>query len=198
MPAIPNFVLKRLYVKGSLANTADGCELQLRNFVGSRTLTGLISVDVDGKRHPADALSVVLPDGRSPLAMLRSEEYASTIIEAIESGRSAVIHCNVLNTGLIDNLPFDGCVEAPVLVDGTGLSPVHFGPLPTQLAALDRAHMAVHELMVQAVLARDLKAARHALLLDPLTAAVCHFEEISSMFDEMVSAERADLAYFGA
>ena len=52
MPAIPNFVLKRLYVKGSLANTPDGCELQLRNFVGSGTLTRLLSVDVDGTEPP--------------------------------------------------------------------------------------------------------------------------------------------------
>ena len=63
MPAIPNFVLKRLYVKGSLVNTPDGCEIQLRNFVGSGTLTGLLSVDVDGKTFPTDALSVALPDG---------------------------------------------------------------------------------------------------------------------------------------
>jgi len=137
-------------------------------------------------------------DGRSPLALQRSEEYASTIVESIECGRPAVIHGNVLNTGLIDNLPFDGCVEVPVLADSSGLSPVHFGPLPGQLAALDGAHMAVHGLMVEAVLNRDLAAARHALLLDPLTAAVCHPEEIARMFDEMVSAEREDLAYFGA
>ncbi len=136
-------------------------------------------------------------DGRSPLALQRSEEYASTIVESIECGRPAVIHGNVLNTGLIENLPFDGCVEVPVLADSSGLSPVHFGPLPGQLAALDGAHMAVHGLMVEAVLNRDLAAARHALLLDPLTAAVCHPEEIASMFDEMVSAEREDLAYFG-
>lgn len=143
-----------------------------------------------------DSIRAIL-DGRSPLALQRSEEYASTIIEGIECGQPAVIHGNVLNSGLIDNLPFDGCVEVPVLADGSGLSPVHFGPLPPQLAALDRAHMAVHDLMAEAVLKRDLSAARHALMLDPLTAAVCHPEEIASMFDEMVSAERADLAYFG-
>ena len=63
MPAIPNFVLKRLYVKGSLVNATDGCELQLRNFVGSGTLTGLLSVDVDGRSFSTDVLSVMLADG---------------------------------------------------------------------------------------------------------------------------------------
>jgi alpha-galactosidase len=97
--------------------------------------------------------------GRSPIVLKRSSEYASTIVEAIETGEPAVIHGNVRNAGLIDNLPGSGCVEVPVLVDATGLHPTHFGPLPPQLAALDAAHMHVHELMVEAVLAQDRQAA---------------------------------------
>jgi alpha-galactosidase len=83
-----------------------------------------------------------------------------------------------------------------VLVDTTGLHPVKFGPLPAQMAALDRAHAAPHELMVAAVLERDRNAARHALLLDPLTSAVCSLAEIDSLFNEMWEAERGDLAYY--
>ena len=81
-----------------------------------------------------------------------------------------------------------------MLVDGNGLTATHFGPLPPQLAALNRAHMAVHELVVEALLARDLQAARYALLLDPLTAAVCSPAEIDAMFAEMWSAQRSDLS----
>ena len=77
-----------------------------------------------------------------------------------------------------------------------GISPIRFGPLPPQMAALDAAHMAVHDLMVHAVLERDLGAARHALLLDPLTAAVCSAGEIDALFTEMVRAERADLEVY--
>ncbi len=135
-------------------------------------------------------------EGKTPLSMQRSEEYASTIIEAIELGRCRVIHGNVRNDTLIDNLPSGSCVEVPVLADASGLHPVHFGPLPEQMAALDRAHAAVHELMVAAVLEKDRNAARHALLLDPLTAAVCSPEEISALFNEMWEAERQDLASF--
>jgi alpha-galactosidase len=134
--------------------------------------------------------------GKPEILLERSTEYASIIIEAIEAGRPAVIHGNVLNTGLIENLPGNGCVEVPVLVDTTGLHPIHFGPLPPQLAALDAAHMYTHELMVQAVLERDRSAALQALMLDPLTAAICSLEEIQQMFEEMWEAERADLAAF--
>jgi alpha-galactosidase len=83
-----------------------------------------------------------------------------------------------------------------VLVDGTGLHPVSFGPLPAQLAALNASHMYVHELMVQAVMERDREAALGALLLDPLTAAVCSPEEVRQMFEEMWEAERGDLEVF--
>jgi alpha-galactosidase len=134
--------------------------------------------------------------GQAEIVMDRSSEYASYIVEAVERDQPTVIHGNVLNTGLIDNLPAGGCVEVPVLVDGGGLQPTHFGPLPPQLAALNAAHMYVHELMVEAVLARDKEAARQALLLDPLTAAVCSPGEISQMFDEMWAAEREDLGVF--
>jgi alpha-galactosidase len=132
-------------------------------------------------------------DGRGPVTLSRGDEYASIIMEGIESGSPRVVHGNVANGGLIDNLPATGCVEVAVLADAGGLHPVRFGPLPPQMAALDSIHMSVHELMVEAVRERDLSAARHALLLDPLTAAVCSPEEIGALFDEMVKAEGRDL-----
>jgi len=134
--------------------------------------------------------------GRSEVILQRSSEYASFIVEAIEANCPSMIYGNVLNRGLIDNLPAGGCVEVPVLVDGGGLHLTHFGPLPPQLAALDAAHMYVHELMVAAVLGKDRRAALHALMLDPLTAAVCSPAEIGAMFEEMWEAEREDLGAF--
>jgi alpha-galactosidase len=125
----------------------------------------------------------------------RSHEYGSFIIEGITLHRSTVIYGNVSNAGLIDNLP-NGCVEVACLVDRYGIRPIHFGSLPEQLAALNRAHIAVHQLVVQALLERDKEAARYALLLDPLTAAVCSPAEISAMFDEMWEAQRPYLQAF--
>jgi alpha-galactosidase len=147
-------------------------------------------------RREADETIRAQLAGKSDIALLRSSEYASYIVEAVEANRPTTIHGNVRNAGLIDNLPAGGCVEVPVLVDGTGLHPTHFGPLPTQLAALDAAHMPVHELLVEAVLERDRRAALHALLLDPLTAAACSPAEIAQMFQEMWAAERTDLGMF--
>ena len=133
--------------------------------------------------------------GDKPVPLDRSLEYGADIIEAIECGRAASIHGNVRNARSIENLP-DGCVEVECLVDRGGIHARPFGRLPEQLAALNRTHMAVHELVVEALLERDRAKAKYALMLDPLTAAVCSPEEIDRMFDEMWEAERESLTAF--
>jgi alpha-galactosidase len=163
---------------------------------GYRGESGFYAKNWPRWRTEADETIRAQLEGRSEIRLVRSSEYASVIVEAIEMAQPAVIHGNVLNQGLIDNLPAGGCVEVPVLVDANGLQPVCFGPLPAQLAALDAAHMYIHELMVRSVLERDRDAALRALMLDPLTAAVCSPEEIRQMFEEMWAAERVDLEAF--
>jgi alpha-galactosidase len=134
--------------------------------------------------------------GETEIPTERSFEYASYIIEAMELGRPTSIHGNVMNDGAIENLQADGCVEVECRVGPDGLKPVRFGKLPEQLAALNRSHIAVHELVVEALLERDRQKAKYALMLDPLTAAVCSLEEIDRMFEEMWDAERESLTVF--
>jgi len=126
----------------------------------------------------------------------RSLEHGSYIIEGHALNRPQVIYGNVCNTGLIENLPQDSCVELACLVDQNGVQPAHFGRLPTHLAALDSAHSMIHDLMVQALLNEDREAAVHALMLDPLTAAVCTPAEIRQMFDEMAATQKDYLPHF--
>jgi alpha-galactosidase len=134
-------------------------------------------------------------DGKTEIPRRRSHEYASYIIEAVEKDEAVSIWGNVTNAGSIDNLP-EGCVEVECKVDGDGFHPINFGKLPEQLAALNRAHMAVHELVVESLLEHDRTKALYALSLDPLTAAVCSLDEIEKMFDEMWEAQRPFLAPF--
>ena len=132
-----------------------------------------------------------------PVMMQRSEEYASAIVQAWFTNRPEVVYGNVSNRGgLISNLPGLACVEVPITVTSTGMHPQRFGALPEQMAALNRTHISVHELMVTAVLEKDREAAVHALMLDPLSAAVCSPQEIRNLFDEMWEAEKEDLEYF--
>jgi alpha-galactosidase len=163
---------------------------------GYRGETGFYANNWPAWRAAADEYARRMIAGEAEIALHRSHEYASYIVEAQESGAPARIHGNVLNAGLIDNLPQDGCVEVACLVDRNGVNPCHFGSLPTQLAALNQTHMAVHELVVTSLLEGDREAAVHALMLDPLTAAVCSLAEIRSLFDEMYEAEREFIRAF--
>jgi alpha-galactosidase len=146
-------------------------------------------------RRANDELIASMLRGETPIPRKRSLEYGADIIEAKEGGRSATIYGNVRNEGWITNLP-DGCVEVECKVDRDGIHPCDFGPLPEQLAALNRSHMAVHELVVEALLERDRAKALYALMLDPLTAAVCSLDEIDRLFEEMWAAERESLTGF--
>src|SRR5438105_10061227 len=146
------------------------------------------------RRENDDSIEAMLNRDK-PVPLKRSLEYGADIIEAIECGRPASIHGNVLNNGSIDNLP-NGCVEVECKVGRGGMETLHFGPLPEQLAALNRSHMAVHELVVDALMKRSKQQAKYALMLDPLTAAVCSLKEIDRMFEEMWSAERESLGAF--
>ncbi|TMC81362.1 MAG: alpha-galactosidase [Chloroflexi bacterium] len=146
-------------------------------------------------RRENDEQIEAMLQGDRPIPVGRSLEYGADIIEALECGRAATIYGNVLNRGSIDNLP-DGCVEVACRVDDKGIHAQHFGPLPEQLAGLNRTHMAVHELVVEALLERSQEKARYALMLDPLTAAVCSLDEIARLFDEMWEAERESMPAF--
>ncbi|MBM4019642.1 MAG: alpha-glucosidase/alpha-galactosidase [Planctomycetes bacterium] len=149
-----------------------------------------------GWRKAADDRRRRIMQGKEQLTIRRSHEYASSIIQAVRLDRPLVFHGSTWNTGLIDNLPFDGVVEVPVLADKMGLRPCHFGALPEQCAALNRQHMAVNKLTAEACVEGDRQKALHALLLDPLTAAVCSPAEIREMFDRMFKAERRFLKGF--
>ncbi|MGA7130145.1 MAG: alpha-glucosidase/alpha-galactosidase [Chthoniobacterales bacterium] len=119
----------------------------------------------------------------------RTHEYGARIIEAIETNRAITINGNVPNDDVIDNLPASCCVEVPCLVDGNGIQPIKVGPLPPQLAALNRTNINVQELIVEAALTGSKDAVYHAVMLDPLTAAVCTLPQIHELVDKMLAAE---------
>ncbi|MBK8050387.1 MAG: alpha-glucosidase/alpha-galactosidase [Anaerolineales bacterium] len=126
----------------------------------------------------------------------RSHEYGSWIMEACETNRPAKIAGNVPNLGLIDNLPAGCCVEVPCLVDASGIQPTTIGNLPVQLAALNRTNINVQSLIVEAALTGDTDAVYHAVMLDPLTAAVCTLPQIHDMVTELLDAEEQWLPQF--
>lgn len=82
----------------------------------------------------------------------RSKEYASFMLEAMETNNPFKIGGNVMNTGLITNLPREACVEVPCLVDSSGVTPTYVGDLPPQLAALNRTNINTQLLTLEAAI----------------------------------------------
>ncbi len=54
MPGVPAFILRRLYLKGSLHNREDGWGFKLKNTLGAGYARGLIPVSVDGVEIPME------------------------------------------------------------------------------------------------------------------------------------------------
>ncbi|WP_319756808.1 alpha-glucosidase/alpha-galactosidase [uncultured Sphaerochaeta sp.] len=118
----------------------------------------------------------------------RSKEYASHIMEARITNTPYTIGGNVLNAGSIENLVPDACVEVPCLIDNSGIHPTVVGNLPTQLAALNSAHIAVHKLTIDAFVTNSKDTLIQAALLDPHTAAELSIDDIVAMTEELLEA----------
>lgn len=130
----------------------------------------------------------ILADGK--ITHERSKEYASYIMEAIVTNKPYKIGGNVLNNGLIDNLPREACVEVPCLVDGSGITPCHMGSLPLQLAAMNASNIYPQLLTIEAAATLEKKYIYNAAMMDPLTGTELNIKDIYAMVDEMLEAHK--------
>jgi alpha-galactosidase len=149
-------------------------------------------------RADGEAARARMVDGKEKLDLDRSWEHASWIIEAREKNTPLSVHGNVMNTDanraepgpLITNLPHDGCVEVACTIDKHGIHPRHYGTLPPQMAHICASNMAVFDLAATAALEKSKDAAIHALMLDPLSAAILTPAEIKRMTLELFEAQK--------
>ncbi|MBR3715498.1 MAG: alpha-glucosidase/alpha-galactosidase [Clostridia bacterium] len=121
----------------------------------------------------------------------RSREYASRIMEAIVTGVPYKIGGNVLNNGLISNLPAEACVEVACMVDNAGIHPTFAGKLPTQLAAMNMTNINVQLLTIEAAHEMSMEHVYHAAMLDPHTGSQLSTDEIVALCDELRAAHEA-------
>ena len=118
----------------------------------------------------------------------RSNEYASSIMDGISNNNSVVVYGNVMNDGLIENLPSSCCVEVPCIIDSKGFHPQKVGKIPEHLAALMRTNINVQILTAEAALTKKREHIYHAAMLDPLTSSNLSIDEIYKMTDELIDA----------
>ncbi len=128
---------------------------------------------------------------------IKSKEYAADIFNArIGDGKPFIFNGNVQNYGSIPNLPYDACVEVPVVADKMGFKTTISGPLPDHVAILVNTTARMESLVVEAAMKKSREAVYHAVYMDPLTSAVCSLEEIRSMCDELFEINKDFLGDF--
>ncbi len=172
------------YLPWFLKSDAEIERLRLRPGAYIGTCEQLAETFQDYKRRAAAGEPFIEPHEPA------STEYASRIINAIETGQPFGFNGNVHNRGgsLIANLPGDCCVEVPCVADATGITPTPAGELPAQLAAMMRTNINVQDLTVRAIVDQDKRYLYQAAYLDPNTAATLTLPEIESLVDAMIDA----------
>lgn len=118
----------------------------------------------------------------------RSREYASHIMEAITTGVPYKIGGNVINHGMISNLPSNACVEVPCLVDKSGITPTYVGDLPLQLAAMNSSNIYPQMLTIEAAHTGKKELIYQAAMMEPHTAAELSTDEIVSLCNDLIEA----------
>ena len=118
----------------------------------------------------------------------KTHEFASYIIRAVLEDKPFRIHGNVLNTGLITNLPQNACVEVPVMVDRNGLNPCYVGDLPEQCAALNRTNINVQLLTIKAAETLQKSYIYQAAMMDPHTSSELSIDDIKALCDDLIEA----------
>lgn len=116
----------------------------------------------------------------------KSIEYAANIFNArLGDGKPFVFNGNVLNHGSIPNLPYDACVEVPVVADFMGFKTTIAGNLPEHLAILVNTTARIENLVVEAAMKKSKEMVYESVYMDPLSSAVLSLDEIRNMCDEI-------------
>ena len=127
--------------------------------------------------------------GKPLLAQDRTDEHASHILEALETGRTYRGHFNVKNGGVIKNLPADCLIESPGFVDRFGINMVEGVTLPDACAATCNVSVSVQRMGMKAAISGDVDLLKQAVLHDPLVGAICTPDEVWQMVDELLVAQ---------
>ena len=118
----------------------------------------------------------------------KTREYAAGIMNAIVTDVPFEIGGNVINNGLIENLPREACVEVPCLVNRQGINPTYVGRLPVQCAAMNMTNINVQLLTIEAAVTKKKETIYQAAMLDPHTSSELSIDDIVSMCDDLIEA----------
>jgi alpha-galactosidase len=118
------------------------------------------------------------------------------VMESIVEDRSERFIVNVINDGLVPNLPPSVAVEVPSVVNAEGVHPIGIGALPKGLAAVLGEHALVEEITADAALSGDRSLLRQAMTADPLLGATLEPLEVEALMEEMLAVNERYIPQF--
>ncbi|MFX1512282.1 MAG: hypothetical protein ACFFCQ_06820 [Promethearchaeota archaeon] len=131
--------------------------------------------------------------GKHPLDLQPNpEERGDAIITEIFTNANAYEPAvNIVNNGVINNLPDDAIVEVPALVNSHGVSGMNVGRLPEGISALCQREISVAQLITKSSIKGDREMALQAfaLMVDDLDLA-------EKLLDEYLQAHKQYLPQF--
>ena len=125
---------------------------------------------------------------KDTLEHTKTKEYAARIMDAMERNVPFKLGGNVLNTGLITNLPQNACVEVPCIVDKSGVTPTYVGALPEQCAAINRTNINVQLLTIEAAVTHKKDYIYQAAFMDPHTSSELDLDDTVALCDALIEA----------
>ena len=137
-------------------------------------------------RKTLEGLQKFLAEAQKPIPQNSVESFLP-ISRAFSTGNPVCIYGNLMNKGLISNLPDNAAVEVPVFVDRNGFNPVAVGAIPGGAGARTAA-LAFHQaLAAEGIVKHDLRLIREAILCDPNTSASLRIWDIERMVDALIA-----------
>ncbi len=119
-------------------------------------------------------------------------EAAISLVDSIENNLGDCHVINVLNNGIIKELPADAVIETTCKITRNRTYPILQGKLEEPILSLVQAVKAYESLTVTAVLENDISLAKKAFLIHPL---VHDYSKGLALFDEMYEANKAYLNF---
>ena len=165
--------------------------------VGANRNPGEYAYSLKLRQDPDRFDNLVKEFMQKPLSPDRGHEYAANILNArIGDGTPFAFNANVINNGSVGNLPFDACVEIPVIATKDGYTRKFQGNLPENIAPFVAYTAAIENLTVKAFCEKSKSLVYQAVSLDPLCSAVLSLEEIRQMCDELFDINKDFLANY--
>jgi len=143
-------------------------------------------------------MSEKLINGEMEFPLKPSGEVGVQIIKALLGLSDFVTNVNYPNVGQMENVPKDVVVETNVYIKKDSILPIYAGKLPNDVNSWVLRHIMNQEMLLQAVLEKDLSLAFRAFYNDPLVETRLDRETARKMFNEMIEGTKKFLpAYFG-